>query len=156
MIGALLLTAGVYVVAGIVVGSAAYLPGTSIEQYEPIRWAELPREVERASWATVWPHLPWLIGPLFILTSAAAVTAQAGLSASSRQLRAVRVVLFAGVLPAATGAISLVFTVLNATVWGDLDGEYLNEFHPVMEAYCVAFIGASWAYWSALRRGRAT
>ena len=155
MIGALLLTAGVYLVAGIVVGSAAYLPGSSIEQYEPIRWAELTREVERVSWATVWPHLPWLIGPLFILTSAAAVAAQAG--RSSRQLRkAVRVVLFAGGLPAAMGAISVVFTVLNATVWGDLDGEYLNEFHPVMEAYCVAFIAASWSYWSALRRATAT
>src|SRR5262249_2406635 len=68
----LLAFATVYFVGAIVLGSAAYVRGTTIRHSEPIVWASLPGELVRSGWRLVF-EMNWITIILFAATVGAAV-----------------------------------------------------------------------------------
>jgi len=142
----IVVAAGVYMAIGVVLGSAAYIPGSTIRYGEPILWARLPEEAGRVSLAAVLSHIPWLLGPLYLLAATCAVGLRAVPKLAERPmaLSLLKVFLILGALPAVWGCLSFLSTILNATILGGLDGEWLDEFHPIAEAFFLSFLTLSW------------
>ncbi|HEY0156697.1 MAG TPA: hypothetical protein VGF28_05330 [Thermoanaerobaculia bacterium] len=131
-----------YFVAGYLLGVAAYQTGTTIAHYAPLDWAALPQEALRVPPAALVRFFPWLLGPLFAVTAgfAVAIAIRPSLAARATWHKASSIVALAGLVPFVLGAATIVFTLLNATVWGDLDGEWIGEFHSLNESFAVLFI----------------
>jgi len=148
--------ATLYFVGGIILGSAAYVRGTTILHDRPIAWASLPGELLRPEWRHVLGMTPWVLVVLFAAMVGAAVLLRTSpdVAAKPAVQRIVTVVLSLGFLPSLLGAASLLFTLLNAKMGRGHDGEWLNEFHPVREAFFLAHATLFWVTWRAARRIR--
>ncbi|HEX7181508.1 MAG TPA: hypothetical protein VF756_06665 [Thermoanaerobaculia bacterium] len=147
LIAALSVLSVFYFVGGVVLGAAASRRGTPFGHETPIEWSRIPSEFARTSWSEVQPFFPWLLAPtlalMVALTLVLALSPRFLLGRSWLQYAAVALI-FLSVPAALMGAISVVFMILNATLLpSGLDGEWLNEFHPVMEAFFLAFLACS-------------
>ena len=149
LIAALSVLSVFYFVGGVVLGAAAYRRGTPFGHETPIEWSRIPSEFARTSWSEVQPFFPWLRAPALALALMVALTLMLTLSPRFLLGRtwlqyAAVALLFLAVPIALMGALSVVFMILNATLLpSGLDGEWLNEFHPVMEAFFLAFLACS-------------
>src|SRR5262245_51556274 len=100
-----LAVATAYLVAGILLGSAAYMRSTSIRYSQPLVWASLPTEFSRPGWEPVAPFFPWFIVPLFAATVGGVLLLTAApAQAAGRAVVLVKIILVIGCAPAAWGA----------------------------------------------------
>jgi hypothetical protein len=157
---------GVYFAFGVAVGAAAYQQGTAIRHDEPVTFSMLLQEAVSVRLSAV---LRWFTpsdgcGAFFLgslsLWFLAAFSVAFTLAVEPRIfVRSRRVLVFAamvlglGTLLGAVGLRNLKYTFLNAFVWRGLDGEWVIELGPVLDAVgllylfaCLLFV-RSWFLW---------
>jgi hypothetical protein len=149
-----LLGCGAYFAFGVAAGAAAYRPGTAIQHYEAVSWAMLWREVSRVSFPDLvrWVSLfdgcgSWLLIALALWFSAALLAAFAmavkpRLFLRSRARIGATVLIGLGSLFGGYGLFNLLFTLLNAFVGRGLDGEWVIEFGPMLDAVGILYLTA--------------
>jgi len=148
------LACGIYCAFGVAAGVAADQHGTAIHQYEPISFSMLWREVSRLSLESVVAWFPRNGGSwfLFYLSIPLILAAVAFTLAVKPRIfcHSPGAVLFAGVgfgIFSAfllgwfgfLGPLSFLFT-LKALVWGGLDGEWVNEFIPIIDTIGILYL----------------
>jgi hypothetical protein len=144
---AVVLFCGAYFTFGISVCVAAYQRGTAIRHDDPVTFAMLWREAWSVSWRAVAEWFSVIDGCGFFLVSTlslwflATLSIAFLLSAYPRLfLRSPRAFVFAGLviglgtLFGLLGIRNLEYTFLNAFAWRGLDGEWVIELGPVLDA----------------------
>ncbi|HEX7183097.1 MAG TPA: hypothetical protein VF756_14740 [Thermoanaerobaculia bacterium] len=143
---------GVCFAFGVAVAAAAHQRGTAIHHYEPVSFAMLWQEASRASFKAVisWVSLDggfaWILAALGLWFLAALLVAFALAVDPRLFLRSRRAVTLAGwVLGMGSlfgwfGLINLHFTFLNAFALRGLDGEWVIEFGPILDAVGILYL----------------
>lgn len=145
------LACGVYFAFGLAAVVAAEQGGSAIHHYEPVSFGLLWQEVSRVSfktvvawvwqtegfWFVVAPGLWFLVA--LLVAFALAVDPRLFLRSEGTVHLAV-LVLVLGSLFGWFGLVNLLFTFLNAFAWHGLDGEWVIELGPVMDAVGILYL----------------
>jgi hypothetical protein len=158
---------GIYFVFGLAVAAAAYQPGTAIHHYEPVTLPMLWHEASKVSFSAV---VRWLrtdgdgcgvwfmatVGLWFLAALLVAFTLAVNPRLFSRSKKALGIaglIIGLGSLFGLLGLYNLFFTFLNAFALRGLDGEWVIELGPVLDAVGILYLVAcllvlrSWFSW---------
>lgn len=148
---------GVYFAFGLAVAAAADQHGTAIHHDEPVTLPMLWHEASKVPFSAV---VSWLrtsggvwfvatVGTWFFATLLVAFTLAVHprlFSRSRKALGLAGVILGIGSLFGLLGLYNLLFTFLNAFAWRGLDGEWVIELGPVLNAVGILYLVACYLY----------